>query len=581
MNNTLIRIKNRDPRLQTSKSIGLAKFETILSEEKNHVVISYSLVSAKPTQKVIACGYITDGNNVEVQSSILLKQFLGICADYDIVYMHKASELAFPIMVDFFFKEKKKNEIQYKFECTMEKYTFYTLVVTDKYNNKKFEFRDSSNIMTMDAFSTVKDEHKIKDVNFKNFMDIDITKEVVDCNKQNCLVLKEDFLAFRKLIFTNFGVDITTTLTIPSLSLKIYITNFYKNEVLFLLDERADKYIRKSYAGGKTEVFNPHAAESLYHYKLNSIYGSVMKSFLYPVGRPQFFVAEEITEEIKTKKGFFKVVFSTPENLKHPFLFYKDLENKYPSDSSDSVLTSSVGEGTGVYFSEEINYAKKLGYTFRYISGYVYNDETYIFDDFVNNLDEMRLNNTKDPNLNKISNLLLNSLYEEFGMKQGNIKTEMTRKPSRQYDKIVKIREALISNILIGGANALTYFKKNTDPIYLYYKEGGCSFEYYLSIKGDKEKLNFSEIKNIAVASAITSYARIYIDRVMRKIEFKNIYHMNTDSIFLSIPMEDSMVSNDCLGKFKFEGRVEKDFFPSPNKYGHESEQNIFTSEDF
>jgi len=390
-------------------------------------------------------------------------------------------------------------------------------------------------------------------------MDLDIMKKVLDYNERDCLVLQEGFFNFRHLIFKNFNVDIINSHTIASLSQKIYLTNFYKYETLYVLDENCDKYIRESYFGGKTEVFKPYG-EHIYSYDCNSLYSYVMKTFSYPIGIPVYVDGSEITKKVKNKKGFFHVRVSAPADLKYPFLVCRDPRKAFSSGEL-SGLISPLGEWNAVYFSEEINYAKGLGYTFEYIDGYVYDDEGYIFKDFVDNLYDMRLEYKKNTGLNKTCKLLLNALYGKFGMRPNKLKTEIVFKASSRYHEIIAMYE-VINDRNINDLRIVSYFE-NDDYLDKYDK--------YANVR--KQANGYSQKRsNVAIASAVSSYARIYMDIVMRKIGFKNVYYSDTDSIFSSVPMEENMISDNSLGKFKLEGMLKEAIFIAPKMYSYKNE---------
>ena len=70
-----------------------------------------------------------------------------------------------------------------------------------------------------------------------------------------------------------------------------------------------------------------------------------------------------------------------------------------------------------MYYSEEINNAKKYGYKFEIIKGYLF-DKQDIFSNYVNDLNIIKENAKKnnDQAWYLIAKLLLNSLYGRFGM---------------------------------------------------------------------------------------------------------------------------------------------------------------------
>lgn len=552
------------------KSVGFAGFKTILSEKSTHTVISYAITDQK---NFLMSKYITEETNIHEQSDLLLQEFLEVCAqNYEIVFMHAGSRLDFTFILNFLSKDIKR----YQIKALAKELTFYEIIITDKIFNKTFQLRDSYHMINMPIkeigkyFSTLnKIEYNIEKVNLKNYMDLNIKKDVLLCNERDCNILKEGFLNFQQLIFSNFNVDIIKVLTIGSLSLRIFLSNFYENNVLYSINNDTDKFIRSSYFGGKTEVFKPYLKNG-YHYDCNSLYSYVMTNFSYPIGVPQYVSGNEITEEIKNKKGFFRVGVSAPKNLKYPFLGCP------PSFNSNTVndlgLIFPTGDWIGVYFSEEINYAKELGYNFTYVDGYFYPEESYIFKNFVDTIYNMRLKYDKHSGLNKMCKLLLNSLYGKFGMKLESIETAVTLKNSEDYVKIFKNRR-IISEIIVNNLHIITYHIKNSDKIEQEFYEKTISAYTYSKFKNEEEKLQSNMRANVALSSAIASYSRIFMDKVMRRVGFENVYYTDTDSIFSSVPIADDIVSDNILGCFKLEGIISEGIFIAPKMYSFKSEE--------
>ena len=93
------------------------------------------------------------------------------------------------------------------------------------------------------------------------------------------------------------------------------------------------------------------------------------------------------------------------------------------------------------------------------------------------------------------------------------------------------------------------------------------------SIKRDEEdNLKFSDV-SISTSAAITSYARIYINKIKLWI-LKNggeIYYSDTDSIVSNIPLPDEFVGSE-LGKFKLEYKIKKGYFITSKTYLIEEE---------
>jgi hypothetical protein len=71
---------------------------------------------------------------------------------------------------------------------------------------------------------------------------------------------------------------------------------------------------------------------------------------------------------------------------------------------------------------------------------------------------------------------------------------------------------------------------------------------------------------NIGIASAITSYARVFMSAFKNNKLF-NLYYSDTDSIVIDSKLPDNIVGNE-LGQVKLEYTVEKAVFLAPKVYG-------------
>jgi DNA polymerase type B, organellar and viral len=67
-------------------------------------------------------------------------------------------------------------------------------------------------------------------------------------------------------------------------------------------------------------------------------------------------------------------------------------------------------------------------------------------------------------------------------------------------------------------------------------------------LNGHKENHNVS----IAIASAITAYARIHMSQFKNNPNF-NLYYSDTDSAYVDKPLPKDMISSTVLGKMKLE----------------------------
>jgi hypothetical protein len=243
----------------------------------------------------------------------------------------------------------------------------------------------------------------------------DFKKEAIAYCKIDCKALFQILSKFSKLIFERFHLNIVNFPTLPSLAFSIYRSSYYKNEIIHQLSGDIDSDIRTGYTGGSTDMFIPAPLDGapdnhkkIYAYDVNSLYPFVMKEFPYPVGAPTYFEGD-ISAGEKNAFGFFYVNITSPKDLLHPIL---QIHHK-TGDGTRTV--SPLGKFSGWFFSEELYNAKKYGYEFEVLRGYLF-EKGNIFTDYVDNLYNLRLTYPKTDPMNYISKILLNSLYGRFGM---------------------------------------------------------------------------------------------------------------------------------------------------------------------
>ena len=263
---------------------------------------------------------------------------------------------------------------------------------------------------------------------------------------------------------------------------------------------------KKSYYGGRVECYvNSLRIENVKYYDFNSLYPSVMKGNLYPtkfiqeIENPSF-------DFVKTliKKGFFifaEVEVEVPENVKIP---------PFPFKGADGKLYFPVGRFTTYLAQPEIELGLQLGYIKKFIKVEEYFAQR-IFDEFVEEYYRLR---QEHPELKDYYKLILNSLYGKFGQRE-------------HETKIIEV-------------NDVDFVGKIQD-------ESGESY-YIFNGYGFKTKTVDKRKYNVAIASAVTSYARVKLYNEIRKIDF-NVVYVDTDSIFTTEKLETS----SDLGKLKLE----------------------------
>lgn len=87
----------------------------------------------------------------------------------------------------------------------------------------------------------------------------------------------------------------------------------------------------------------------------------------------------------------------------------------------------TTGEFVGVYYSEELKFARDRGYTVLPLSGYLYETKESPFKEFVNSPSSSRIEAKKEGNdaLSYVYKILMNSLYGRFGINPKSTTSEI------------------------------------------------------------------------------------------------------------------------------------------------------------
>lgn len=346
---------------------------------------------------------------------------------------------------------------------------------------------------------------------------IKIKEEAEKYVMQDCKILYNIIEQYRTTIYEKFKIDIIRRDTIAGVAYKIWTTTMKNHEEIIRISTTSEmgRDIRQAYYGGISEVNIPSLGIDItnkqsdkvvgYYYDVNSLYPFIMREKLLPIGAPMR-IYEDKLEEIF---GYCKAEIEAPE------LAVLLLPIKI-----NGTIKVPTGTWTGWYFSEELKYAKQLGYKIKILEAYNFEKKRIIFKEYIDELYKMK-SETTNKSTRIITKLLLNSLYGIMG-----------------------------------------YKGKKTLPIKLETNQISTTF--------DPEKENYLELStNIAIAAAITSYARIYMYKY-RKIA----YYSDTDSIIVKDKLPETDVSNTEIGKFKLELEILNSVHITNKTYGIKGSNN-------
>jgi DNA polymerase elongation subunit (family B) len=149
--------------------------------------------------------------------------------------------------------------------------------------------------------------------------------------------------------------------------------------------------------------------------------------------------------------------------------------------------------------------------------------------------------------LNLIAKLLLNSLYGRFGMIDSFPNIDIM-----DVSDFIKFEELFSDDIID--------FVQLDNKIMVIYRSNQKNINTLLD--GHKESHNVS----IAIASAITAYARIHMSQFKNNSDY-NLFYSDTDSIYIDKPLSEDLVNSKILGKMKLENIIKKGIFLAPKVY--------------
>jgi len=288
----------------------------------------------------------------------------------------------------------------------------------------------------------------------------------------------------------NFGATIAgqafTAFTHRFLDTEIFI---HDREPV-LNDERA------SYFGGRTEAFRiGEIKESdICIVDVNSMYPYVMKGELYPV-------------KLKASEYHLnprRLAKELEDNLAVAFVGLNTDYPLYPKRFGDKLIFP-VGQFDTSLSTPELKLAIERGHLEKVYNAHFY-DGKPIFDSYVDffysqKVEAGKKGHSAEKYLNK---LFLNSLYGKFGQR------------STKWTKADKADPKKVSIVDIYNADLKTWYTEYTFGGFVWWvDQGGESFNSFP-----------------AIASHVTSHARVYLVKLIEIAGWDNVYYCDTDSLF-------------------------------------------------
>jgi len=189
-----------------------------------------------------------------------------------------------------------KNNINYKGEIPNYNY-YYKYFNLENYNNYLRLFKN---------FNKDNPWNLIEETKKYIFNDVKSLYEIIEI--------------FNKEIYNLESYNITDVISISSLALNIFLTNYYNKNKTPIHIPRLAQYneIKTAYFGGRVEIYKPYG-EDLYIYDVNSLYPFVMLNDM-PIGD----MTKSSDTNLYNYFGFCYVTVNVPENIINPILPFRD-----------------------------------------------------------------------------------------------------------------------------------------------------------------------------------------------------------------------------------------------------------------
>ena len=365
--------------------------------------------------------------------------------------------------------------------------------------------------------------------------------------------------------------------TSGSLSFNTFRHKFYKpeKEKIFIHDwKRAIKLERESYKGGITDCFKIGKHKDIYKLDVNSEYPSIMKESLLPTklvfcSHESNYSQESLFKiyRIARKKGYGCIIKATIHlNYDNPYILHNFGTGK---------ALFSYGKFTVNICQPEIDFVLKHGNILTIHEINVYKMKV-IFRDFVSFFYKIKTDSQKnnDPITTRFSKLMLNTQYGKWGQRQIQYtKLDMSKEFMIDYQEIIRL---MINKM----KERLPNIDLSKDIVYL----GAIINEGELYIVNGKLYLLKQTKKNakdsfVAIASFITSYARMLLINYLKIAKRKNTCYADTDSLFVNKEGYHNLEKSGCinefgLGKLKVE-EIGTGIFYAPKFYDFNDKRKV------
>ena len=393
--------------------------------------------------------------------------------------------------------------------------------------------------MSLQKLGEIFGEYKMKTPDFTNVSDSDLMKYCRQDTKILATLMKKHIQFIAEHDLGNFKM------TIASQAFNAFRHRFMKSKILIHTFDDIIQLELSSYRGGRCEAFIIGKRENIFKLDVNSMYPFVMKQYRYPIKPLSNTVLTnlsiaDIEDGLKTDKF---ILAECNLILNEPVIAVKKKKLFFP-----------IGRITQTITSPEIEYILKnpeIG-NIKSIKKCVFYHQESIFKEYVDYFYNFR-KSTTNLAYQAMAKLFLNSLYGKFGQKSMSAHTKIDDHSIQ--DNIFELMNDLKTNVVDKLIDdKLTRYIRLAEDLY-------C-------IENSSEILAYDS--SPIIASAVTSYARMYLFELIKTAGLSEVFYCDTDSLFVSEIGYNNLktkglISPTELGKLKHEDTGNMEIFGAKN----------------
>lgn len=239
--------------------------------------------------------------------------------------------------------------------------------------------------------------HK-KDIGLKEGVIFDRHNTVhMDYFRTDILGLLHAVEAFRNIVWDIFGVPLGWTA--PATAMMAWRHTLPAERFHWRQNRHAEAFFREAYYGGLVFLTDHEERENCTSVDFNSMYPSVMREYGVPTGS-----AIHTTYRDDQYAGIYQVRAHIPEDF--PFTMIPHREG--------NTVTWPTGDFIAYASRHEMQFAEQYGAVFEVIHGYNFQQEEFIFTEFIDLCEEQRIA-AKGTGIDKVVKIMQNGLYGKFG----------------------------------------------------------------------------------------------------------------------------------------------------------------------